>query len=79
MFSVSLVGALHENPAQAPLAERRVVYDALMSIKKTGKGSLKIHFNALYYWHQEPAGPLLTTCNIFFVLPLEKDAAKIVQ
>jgi hypothetical protein len=66
-----------ENPAQASMSERRAVYDALVSIKKTGKGGLKIRYDALWYWLQVPSGPELTSCNIYFTLPLEKDAAKL--
>ena len=64
-----------ENPAQATTEERKAVYDALVSIKKAGKGGLKIRFDALWYSRHEPSGPELTTCNIYFSLPLEKDAA----
>ena len=59
------------------MSERRAVYDALVSIKKTGKGGLKIRYDALWYWLQVPSGPELTSCNIYFTLPLEKDAAKL--
>jgi hypothetical protein len=66
-----------ESPAQASLSERQAVYDALVSIKKAGKGSLRVRFDALWYWQQRPSGPELTSCNVYFTLPLEKDAAKI--
>jgi hypothetical protein len=66
-----------ENPAQAPIAERRAVYDALLNINKAGRGSLTVHFDALWYAEQGPSGAELTTCNIYFTLPLSKDAAKI--
>lgn len=66
-----------ENPAQATVQERRAVYDALVRIKEAGKGGLKIRFDALNDSRQGPSGPELTTCNIYFVLPLDKDAAKI--
>jgi hypothetical protein len=66
-----------ENPAQAPTADRRAVYDALIAIKKTGKGGLTVHFDALWYWRLGLSGPELTTCNIYFTLPLLKDAANI--
>ena len=66
-----------ENPAQATTADRQAVYDALVSIKKTGTGSLKVRFDALWYSRQGPTGPELTTCNIYFALPLEKDAARV--
>jgi hypothetical protein len=67
-----------ENPAQASMAERQAVYDALVSVKKAGTGAIKVRFDALWYWQQGPSGPELTACNIYFTLPLEKDAAKIV-
>ncbi len=66
-----------ENPAQAPETERRAVYDALVSIRNAGQGAVKIRFDALWYWRQGPSGPELTTCNIYFALPLDKDAARI--
>jgi len=66
-----------ENPAQAPIAERRAVYDALLNIKEANRGSLTVHFDALWYARQGPSGPELTTCNIYFTLPLSKEAAKI--
>lgn len=58
-----------ENPKQAPLAERRAVYDALLQMKRTGTGSMTVRF--------ETEGPKLATCNIYFTLPLPRDAAKI--
>lgn len=67
-----------ENSAQASMADRQAVYDALSRIKRDGKGSLRVSFDAQWYWRQGPAGPELTTCNIYFTLPLENDAAKIV-
>jgi hypothetical protein len=66
-----------ENPAQAPMAERQAVYDALLAIQKAGKGGLKVRFDALWYSRKGPSGPELTTCNIYFSLPLEKGAATI--
>jgi hypothetical protein len=66
-----------ENPAQAPLAERQAVYDALLRVAKTGQGGLAVHFDALWYVEQGSSGPQLTTCNIYFTLPLSKDAATI--
>ncbi len=64
-----------ENPAQATTADRQAVYDALVKIQRTGAGALKIRFDALWYSRQGPSGPDLTTCNIYFTLPLAKDAA----
>jgi hypothetical protein len=66
-----------ETPKQAPLSERRAVYDALLAMQTTGKGALPAHVEALFYTRQGPSGPALTTCNIYFVLPLAKDAGKL--
>lgn len=66
-----------ESPAQAPMADRQAVYDALIRLKKEGTGALKIRFDAQSFWRAGPAGPELTACNIYFTLPLEGDAAKI--
>jgi hypothetical protein len=66
-----------ENPKQAPLTERRAVYDALLTMKETKKGILPVHVDALFYARKGPHGPELTTCNIYFVLPLNKDAGKL--
>ncbi len=66
-----------ENPKQASMEERRAVYDALANMKKTGRGGLKVRFEALEYWRRGPSGPELTTCNIYFSLPLDRDSAKI--
>jgi hypothetical protein len=61
-----------ECPAQATTAERKAVYDALVSITKAGKGGLKVRFDALWCSRQGPSGTELTTCNIYFALPLDK-------
>jgi len=66
-----------ENPKQAPMDERRAVYDALLRMKKSSRGSMTVRFDALWYARQGPKGPELTTCNIYFTLPLARDAAKI--
>ena len=66
-----------ESPKQAPLSERLAVYDALAKMKRTGKGSMTVRFDALWYARQAGKSWELTTCNIYFTLPLEKDAAKI--
>jgi hypothetical protein len=66
-----------ENPKQAPLSERRAVYDALLAMQSTGKGTLSAHAEALHYVRQGPSGAELTTCNIYFVLPLAEDAGKL--
>lgn len=65
-----------ENPAQAPMAERKAVYDALGALKKSGQGSLRIRFDAPGLWRKGPSGAELTACNIFFTLPLDKDASR---
>jgi hypothetical protein len=66
-----------ENPKQAPLSERRAVYDALLAMHTTGKGTLPVHVEALYDVRERRSGPELTACNIYFVLPLAKDAGKL--
>ena len=66
-----------ETPKQAPLTERRAVYDALLTMQETKKGILPVHVDALFYARKGPRGAELTTCNIFFVLPLAKDAGKL--
>jgi hypothetical protein len=66
-----------ETPKQAPLSERRAVYDALLAIAASGKGALSAHVEPLQYARKGPSGPELTSCNIYFVLPLARDAAKL--
>jgi hypothetical protein len=66
-----------ENPKQASLSERHAVYDALLTMRETKQGSLPVHVEALYYTQNGPLGPELTTCNIYFVLPLAKDAGEL--
>ncbi len=66
-----------ENPKTASVSERRAVYDALLTMQDTKQGSLPVHVEALYYTQNGPLGPELTTCNIYFVLPLAKDAGKL--
>jgi hypothetical protein len=63
-----------ETPKQAPVTERRSVYDALLKLAETGQGSLTVHFEGEV--HKGLSGPELTGCNIYFVLPLAPDAAK---
>ena len=60
-----------ETPKQAPLAARRVVYDALLKMQETKQGSLQVQTEALYYFKYGASGAELTTCNLFFVLPLD--------
>jgi hypothetical protein len=60
-----------ENPKQAPLPQRRAVYDALLTMQQTRKGSLQVQTEASYYVRQRASGAELTTCNLYFVLPLD--------
>jgi hypothetical protein len=60
-----------ETPKQAPLSERRAVYDALLAMQETKKGTLQVQTEALYYVRQRASGAELTTCNLYFVLPLD--------
>ena len=60
-----------ENPKQSPLPERRAVYDALLTMQGTGTGTLRVRTEGSYYVRQGASGPELTTCNVYFVLPLE--------
>jgi hypothetical protein len=66
-----------ENPKQASVPDRRAVYDALLAMQQTKKGSLPVHVEALSYARNTPQGPELTSCNIYFVLPLAPDAGKL--
>lgn len=66
-----------ENPKQAPLSERHAVYDALLAMQATGKGTLPVHVEALDDTRARPSAPRLTTCNVYFVLPLAKDAGQL--
>ena len=67
-----------ENPKQSPMAERRAVYDSLLSMQEKKSGRLPVRVEALSYMRNGPHGPELTTCNIYFVLPLATDAGKLV-
>ena len=60
-----------ETPKQAPLADRRAVYDALVKMQETKQGSLQVHTEPLYYFKYGALGAELTTCNLYFVLPLD--------
>jgi hypothetical protein len=60
-----------ETPKQAPLAERRAVYDALLKMQETKQGSLQVQTEPLYSFKYGASGAELTTCNLFFVLPLD--------
>jgi hypothetical protein len=66
-----------ESPAQSTLADRRAVYDALVHMQQIARGTIKIKFDPLWYAKKTPSGEELTTCNIYFTLPLPKDAAVI--
>jgi hypothetical protein len=60
-----------ETPKQASLSERRAVYDDLLTMQETKKGTLQVQTEALYYVKQRASGAELTTCNLYFVLPLD--------
>jgi hypothetical protein len=60
-----------ETPKQASLAERRAVYDALLKMQDTKQGRLQVRTEPLYSFKYGTAGAELTTCNLFFVLPLD--------
>jgi len=60
-----------ETPKQASLAGRRAVYDALLTMQETKQGSLRVQTEPLYYFKYGASGAELTTCNLFFVLPLD--------
>jgi hypothetical protein len=60
-----------ETPKQASLADRRAVYDDLLKIQDTKKGTLQVQTEPLYYFKYGASGAELTTCNLFFVLPLD--------
>jgi hypothetical protein len=60
-----------ETPKQAPLAERRAVYDALLQMQETKQGRLQVQTEPLYSFKYGAAGAELTTCNLYFVLPLD--------
>jgi hypothetical protein len=60
-----------ETPKQASLAERRAVYDALLKMQETKQGSLQVRTEPLYSFKYGASGAELTTCNLYFVLPLD--------
>ena len=60
-----------ETPKQATLAERRGVYDALLKLQETKQGTVQVRTEPLYYFKYGASGAELTTCNLFFVLPLD--------
>ena len=78
-YLILTIPVLYPEPGkpEASTSERRAVYDALLALKKRGTGSIRISFDAMFYWEKTPSGPELKSCNIWFTLPLEKDAAQI--
>jgi hypothetical protein len=60
-----------ETPKQATLPERRAVYDALLKMQETKQGTLQVRTEPLYYFKYGASGAELTTCNLYFVLPLD--------
>ena len=60
-----------ETPKQATLAERRAVYDALLKMQETKQGTLQVQTEPLHYFTYGASGAELTTCNLYFVLPLD--------
>ena len=60
-----------ETPKQAPLSERRAVYDTLLKMQETKQGTLQVRTEPLYYFKYGASGAELTTCNLYFVLPLD--------
>ena len=63
-----------ENPKRASVPERRAVYESLLAMQETKKGRMHVHVDALYFSRKGPHGHELTSCNIYFFLPLERDA-----
>ena len=60
-----------ETPKQATLSERRAIYDALLEMQETKKGTVQVQTEPLYYFKYGASGAELTTCNLYFVLPLD--------
>ena len=60
-----------ETPKQASLSDRRAVYDALLKMQETKQGSLQVRTEPLYSFKYGASGAELTTCNLFFALPLD--------
>lgn len=60
-----------ENPKQASPDERRTVYDALINIQESGRGSVTARVEApLGLARNGASGAELVACNIYFALPL---------
>jgi hypothetical protein len=64
---------------EASMVERHALYEAVAQIQKQGVGARKITFDASWYWGKGASGPEPTSCNIWFPLPLTKDAAAIIR
>jgi len=67
---LGMVDYYPEDPRQAPLADRRAVYDRLLKIQDTGTGEFVARVQPEYFVRKGPSGPELTGCNLYFVLPL---------
>jgi hypothetical protein len=60
-----------ENPRQAPLAERKAVYDRLLAIQASGRGEFVARVMPASPGRQRASGPKWTGCTLAFVLPLD--------
>jgi len=67
---LGMVDYYAEDPRQAPLADRKAVYDRLLRIQDTGTGEFIARVQPEYFIRKGPSGPELTGCNLYFVLPL---------
>jgi hypothetical protein len=60
-----------ENPKQASVSERRAIYDALLALKASNRGSVTARVEAPESLaRMGPRGVELTACNLSFALPL---------
>ncbi len=65
-----------ENPKQASLSERRAVYDSLVALQASGRGSVTARVEApLGLSRTGPGGVELVACNLYFALPLSVQAS----
>jgi hypothetical protein len=65
-----------ENPKRASVSERRAVYDALVAIQTSGRGSMTARVEApLGLARKGAAGIQLVACNLYFALPLSVKVA----
>jgi hypothetical protein len=65
-----------ENPKQASTNERRAIYDALVALQTSGKGSLTTRVEAPAPLSRTgPAGNELAACNVYFAWPLSLQAS----